>query len=529
VTRDMRLGPLLPGKVADPSADFRWDIPADFNLAEVCCHAWARAEPDRRALIDLSQGQKDWSYGEVSDAAYRLAHFLRGHGVGGGDRVAILLPQCAEVILTHVAAHTLGAISLPLFTLFGPDALAYRLRDSGARVVVTDAEGAMRMRDLDLPALNLVLDIAELTGVLSAAQNDPIPPAAGAEDPAMMIYTSGTTGDPKGVLHAHRFLLGHMPSIELTHAGFGQPGDVGWTPADWAWIGGLMDLAMPCLARGVPLVARRMAKFDAEEAYDLIRTQAVTRAFLPPTAMRMMSAVDPDGAQLASISSGGEALTPDIRNWAAQALGSEVNELYGQTECNLTVSSSENRGLFREGAMGRAVPGVQIALRDASGAEVPVGEVGEITVHRDTPAMFLGYWQKPDLTAARFHGDWLRTGDLATRDADGYLTYVARDDDLISSAGYRIGPTEIETCLTGDPRVAMAAVVGVPDELRGQAVVAHVTLAPHATVEGLEDGLIARVKSRISPHVAPRRIVVRDTMPLTATGKIRRRDLRDDG
>ena len=530
---------LIPGggDWAGLRAGFRWDIPDHFNIAERCCDSWARHQPDRVALIDLADGAaRAWTYGAMKAASDRLANAFRARGLRRGDRVAVLLPQGAAVPIVHFAAHKLGAVALPLFTLFGAEALAYRLADSDARIVVTDGENLDKVMALrpDLPGLAEVYatdaavgEVRSLWAEIDAASDRLIPEPVLAEDPAVLIYTSGTTGAPKGVLHAHRFLLGHLPSMELTHEGFPRPGDCGWTPADWAWIGGLMDMAMPCLYYGVPLIARRMRKFDPAEAYALIARHRIRNLFLPPTALKLMrgTPVPPDVA-VRTVSSGGESLGAEMLAWGREALGAPINELYGQTECNLVISSCAGVMEVKPGAMGQALPGHDVAVLRADGTEAAADELGEICVRRGSPSMFLKYLNKPDQTAAKFAGDWMRTGDLGRRDAEGYFTYVARDDDVITSAGYRIGPTEIEDCLTGHPDVVMAAVIGVPDPLRTEVVKAFVVLRDGASWEGLERALIDRVKIRVSPHVAPRSVVRVDNLPMTTTGKIMRRELR---
>lgn len=525
------------GDWATLHAGFRWEIPERFNIAEACCDSWARAEPDRIALIDLAGGQRqEWTYGALKDASDRLANVFRAAGLMRGERVAVLLPQGAAVPVAHFAAQKLGAVALPLFTLFGHDALAYRLSDSAARIVVTDAENLDKVLALapGLPALTTIYvtgpapaPARDLWAEIAAAAPDLTPVDTAAEDPAVLIYTSGTTGAPKGVLHAHRFLLGHLPSMELTHEGFPLPGDRGWTPADWAWIGGLMDMAMPCLYYGVPLVAQRMRKFDPAEAFALIGREGIRNLFLPPTALKLMrSAPVPPGLSIRSVSSGGESLGAEMLAWGREALGAPINELYGQTECNLVVSMCAGRMAVKPGAMGQALPGHDVAVLRADGTGAAPGEVGEIAVRRGSASMFLGYLNKPEQTAAKFQGDWMRTGDLGRRDDEGYFTYVSRDDDVITSAGYRIGPSEIEDCLTGHPDVVMAAVIGVPDPVRTEAVRAYVILREGADWDGLEAALIERVKARVSPHVAPRRVIRVDSLPMTATGKIMRRELR---
>ncbi|MCV2871036.1 AMP-binding protein [Defluviimonas sp. WL0050] len=518
-------------------AGFCWRIPTDFSISEACCDSWARTEPDRLALIDLSAdgSLRHWRYGELAAASNRLANAFAARGLRRGDTVAVLLPQGPEVLITHFAAMKLGAIVLPLFTLFGLDALAYRLADARARVVVTNGASLEKLGEIrgglaDLRDIYCIEPSAErdFWGEIERASDRLAPVPVGADEPAVLIYTSGTTGAPKGVVHAHRFLLGHLPNIELSQGFFPKPGAVGWTPADWAWIGGLMDMAMPCLYYGVPLISRRMRKFDPDEAFGIMRHHRVTNLFLPPTALKLMRGASvPGGLCVRAVSSGGESLGAEMLEWGRSALNAPINEIYGQTECNLVVCSAE--GLFptRPGTMGRAVPGAEVAVLDAEGRAVADGEIGEIAIRRGNPVMFLEYMGKPEATAAKFTGEWLRTGDLGIRDEEGYFTYVARDDDIISSAGYRIGPSEIENCLTGHPDVVMAACVGVPDAVRGEVVKAFVVLRERADWEGLEAALIQRVKDRVSPHVAPRWVERRESLPMTATGKIMRRELRD--
>ena len=529
---------LTPGAWEELRRGFRWQVPAGFSIAEACCDSWARAAPEREAIRQVSAdgAVRNWSYGELKRASDRLANAFAARGVGRGDRVAVLLPQCPEVMVTHFAAMKLGAVVLPLFMLFGPEALAFRLADSGAVLAVTDWEGLAKLDALrgGLPALREVVVVggaaAPYRGFeaeIGAASEAFEPVAVGAEDPAVLIYTSGTTGAPKGALHAHRFLIGHLPSVELQHEFLPEPGDVGWTPADWAWIGGLMDLAMPCLYHGVPLVSHRAGKFDPEAAYRLIRDQGVRNLFLPPTALKLMRGVAvPGGVDIRSVASGGESLGADLHAWGHETLGAPINEIYGQTECNLVVSTCHRAMELRPGSMGLAVPGHEVAVLAEGDREAGPGEVGEICVRAPDPVMFLGYWNRPEATAEKVRDGWLRTGDLGTRDADGYFTFVSRDDDVITSAGYRIGPTEIENCLLGDPDVVMAAAIGLPDPVRTEAVTAVVVLRDGAA-PGIEDRLVGRVRERVSPHAAPRRVIFRESLPMTATGKIMRRTLRE--
>jgi acetyl-CoA synthetase len=518
-------------------AGFHWAVPKRMNIANLCCDSWAAVAPERVAVIHRSAAdpRSSWTYGSLKRASDAMAVALGGLGIGPGDRVAVLLPQHPAVLITHFAAMKLGAVSLPLFTLFGQDALRYRLSDSGARALVTDAATLERVMALapDLPDLNTIITTGPARAPVLAFDEliatDPtgfVPRDTSADDPAVMIYTSGTTGDPKGVLHAHRFLIGHLPCIELSQGGFPRPGDVGWTPADWAWIGGLMDMALPCLYYGVPLISHRFAKFDAGAAFRLMAEERVTNAFIPPTALRLMrQAPAPQGLRLRAIGSGGEALGADLLDWGRDVLGCPINEFYGQTEANLVLAACTGPMARRPGAMGLPVPGHDVTLRDAVG-EVGTGTVGEVCVRAPDPVMFLRYWNKPQATADKVIDGWLRTGDLATRDASGQFTFHARDDDVITSAGYRIGPVEIEQALSSHPDVVMAAVVGMPDPLRTEIVVAHVVLRDGADWSGMEDALKTLVRDKVSAHCVPRKVVRAESLPMTATGKILRRALR---
>jgi acetyl-CoA synthetase len=522
--------------------EFRWQIPKAFNIAEAVCDR--HAGPDNRlALIEERRAGEARRHGflDLQRGANRLANVLAAAGIGRGDRLGILLGQRLETLLAHLAAYKLAAIAMPLFGLFGPEALRFRLADSGAKAMITDPAGADKLVPLraDLPALEQVYatdgggpGAADLDAALAQAADRFASAATGADDPAVLIYTSGTTGPPKGALHAHRVLLGHLPGVQLPHDFFPQPGDRFWTPADWAWIGGLMDVLMPALYFAVPVIARPGGKFDPEAAVDLMARHQIRNVFLPPTALRLLrqAGVRPlaRGAGLRSLASGGERLGDDVIAWGHEAFGLMINEFYGQTEANLVVANNARILPLRSGSMGRPVPGHEVAILAADGAPVQAGEDGVIAIRRPDPVMFLGYWNQPAATAAKFKGDWLLTGDLGRRDDAGYLTYLGREDDLISSAGYRIGPSEVEDCLAGHPAVALAAVIGVPDPIRGEAVKAFVVPKPgHEPGPELERSIQAFVRERLAAHEYPRQIAFLDELPLTATGKVRRRDLRE--
>ncbi|MEM0922793.1 MAG: AMP-binding protein [Pseudomonadota bacterium] len=515
-----------------------WSLPPRYNLAEDMVGKWARKVPDRLALRHLTGGGEvqDWSFGLLDRTANRLVNLLAARGLKQGDRVAVLLPQGPEVLLTHLAAYKIGAIVVPLFTLFGAEGLAYRLDHSGARMLVTDLANLPKLEGIGT-GLDAIFSIdgagpgAEALPALLERASDRFEGAPSTpETPAFISYTSGTTGPPKGALHAHRVLLGHVPGVQLVHEFFPKPGAVMWTPADWAWMGGLCNIAMPCLRFGQPLLSHRMERFDPERAFDLMERFAVSNVFLPPTALKLMRQVpDPGRFSLAlrSIGSGGESLGAEMLAWGREVLSLTINEFYGQTECNLVLGNCASVMTVKPGAMGRAFPGSEVAILGEDGQVLTPGKTGEIAIRRGDAAMFLEYWQAPEKTRAKFHGDWMLTGDEGWMDAEGYVTFKSRTDDVITSSGYRIGPTEIEHCLTGHPAVEMAAVIGVPDPVRTELVKAFVTLGPgHDAGDVLAAALIAHVKTRLSPHVAPREIAFIEKMPTTATGKILRRDLR---
>ncbi len=521
---------------------FRWRIPERYNIGVDVCDRWADADPRRVALLHVRPdgAVEEISYGWLRETSNRLANVLRAHGVGRGDRVAILLPQMPEVAAAHIATYKLAAIALPLAVLFGVDALAYRLQNSGAKALVTNAAGAAKLAELgDQVPTELVLstdgraDAAlGLQAELARASADFTPEITAADDPAMMVYTSGTTGQPKGALHAHRVLLGHLPGIETHHEFLPQPGDRLWTPADWAWAGGLLNVLLPGLHYGVPVVARKFDKFDPEEAFALMAKASVRNAFIPPTALRMLrSAESPRGRydiRLRTVGSGGETLGTEAYEWGRSELGLVINEFYGQTECNLVLSACAAIGVLRPGAIGKPVAGHAVAVIRRDGTRAEAGEIGQIAMRRPDPVMFLEYWGRPEATREKFIGDWMTTGDQGVADEDGYIRFVGRDDDVITSAGYRIGPGEIEDCLIRHPAVALAAVVGKPDPVRTEIVKAFVVLKEGQTPSpSLAGEIQAFVRTRLSAHEYPREVAFIDAMPMTTTGKVIRRQLRE--
>lgn len=522
---------------------FAWKIPERYNLALDVCDKWADGSGRLAMIYEKSPTvQQRYTFDELKQLSDRFALALAHHGVAKGDRVGIFLPQAPETAVAHLAIYKIGAIAVPLFTLFGTEALQFRLADSGSKVLVTHQEGLLKLAAIRaaLPALETVFVIdgaapepgsLSFWGALEAEPAGFTPVPTTADDPAVIIYTSGTTGKPKGALHAHRVLLGHLPGVEMSHNFFPDRARLMWTPADWAWIGGLFDVLMPSWHHGVPVLACRFAKFDAAHAYDLMSRHGVTHTFLPPTALKMLRGIENPGERwplaLVSVASGGESLGLELIEWGRRNLGLTINEFYGQTECNMIVSSCAALFPPEIGSMGKAVPGHNIEILDPSGQPLPPGREGDIAVGVPDPVMFLNYWQQPAATSEKFTGPYLVTGDRGIRDAAGFIRFLGRRDDVITSAGYRIGPGPIEDCLLGHPAVEMAAVIGVPDPERTEVVKAFVVLrhgfAPgEALVRELQD----HVRQRAGAHEYPRQISFVQTLPMTATGKIMRNRLR---
>ena len=551
-------------------AGFGWQVPAHFNIAQACCTRWAeRPDATKRIAIKLHGARgsgRFLSYSGLQEQASRLSGLLRELGVQRGDRVAIVMPQRFETAIAYMAVFQLGAVAMPLSMLFGPEALEYRLQDSDAVVAICDDSTIANLLEVRAacPALR------SLVGVDGAAAQADVDWQAGlarqsasftavetrADEGAVLIYTSGTTGPPKGALIPHRALLGNLPGFVCSQNWFGFDGQsnrtseaVFWSPADWAWTGGLMDALLPTLYFGRPIVGYN-GRFSPELAFTLMQEQGVTHTFLFPTALKAMMKAYPEPARqfqlkLQGIMSAGEAVGDAVFGYCRQQLGVTVNEMFGQTEMNYVVGNCAPLWPARAGSMGRAYPGHRVAVLDDEGRECPVGVPGDVSVNRfdvhgdPDPVFFLGYWKNDAATQRKFSGDWCRTGDLATRDADGYLWYQGRADDVFKSAGYRIGPSEIENCLVKHPAVANAAVVPKPDRERGALVKAFVVLAPEfiarrdraGRASGQFDAdLIAElqrhVKGKLAPYEYPKEIEFIAALPMTTTGKVQRRVLR---
>jgi acetyl-CoA synthetase len=483
-----------------------------------------------------------YSFWDIQVAANRLSNALAGLGVKRGDRVAIILPQRPETAIAYMAIFQMGAIALPLSHLFGPEALEYRINHAGASVAIvepTTLANLWAVKDR-LPELKHVIGVAGAReagvhawdSLLSNASSGYTLLDTAADDPAIIIYTSGTTGAPKGALQAHRLVIGNLSGFVHSHDFFPQTGDIFWSPADWAWAGGLFDALLPTWAFGLPILGYR-GRFDAERAYYLLDKYGIRNSFLFPTALKLMMKAVPEprkryNLNLRSIMSAGESVGVTIIEWAKAELGVTVNEMFGQTEINYVVGNCQAAWPVKPGSIGRAYPGHRVAVIDDKGQVLPPGELGEIAIDRkNDPVFFLEYWKNPQATRDKFVGDWGTTGDQGKMDADGYFWYQGRSDDVIKSAGYRIGPAEIESCLVKHRAVMNAAVIGKPDETRGAIVKAFIVLQPgESPSAALIEDIQTHVRGRLAPYEYPREIEFIDALPMTTTGKVQRKELR---
>ena len=535
---------MLSGSTYDEVChNFKWEIPAYYNIGTDVCDKWA-GDKARVALIYIDpQGKEQkYTFRQLRDISNQLANALKANGINRTDRVGILLSQRPETLISHIAIYKLGAIAVQLLTLFGPDAIEYRLQDSMSKAVITDKENLSKIHEIKerLPHLKLIIAVdskkeksaTDFWDCVNKGSRQFSPIKTRPDDPALIIYTSGTTGQPKGTLHGHRLLLGILPGFEFYHNLFPQKGDLMWTPLDWAYIGGSYDALFPTLHHGCPMLAYRPRKFDPEEAFYMMAKHGVRNLMAVPTVLRMMMQAvkhprERFDIRLRSITAGGETMGEELCDWAREHLGVYINEQYGQTECDLVVGYCSQIMEIVPGAIGRAVPGHTVEIINQGGQVARPDELGEIAVKAPDPVMFLEYWKNPRATREKFIGDWMRTGDYGRKDNDGNFWFSGRQDDIIESGGYRIGPGEVEDCLMKHPAVALVGVIGVPDPVRGEIVKAFILPRAGVTADkALEQSIQDHVKKRLEAHAYPREVAFVDQMPRTSTGKILRNELR---
>ncbi len=530
---------------------FKWNIPEFYNIASDTVDQ--DIYQNRIALINFLKDGKieEWSFVDIKRYANKLANVFDHFHLEANARIGIILGQCPETAIAHMACFKSGKISIPLFNLFGTDALHYRLLNSRASLVICDNIGLNKIFEINdrLPDLKKIIcidsnneknNVFDFKKLIEKASDSYSTKKTKASDPALIIYTSGTTGGPKGALLPHRSLLGHIPGVEIPHEFLSSSEpvtDLFWTPADWAWIGGLFDVLLPAWHFGIPVVSYRSQKFDPEFTFDLISKLEIKNTFLPPTALKMMKSFNPTktvkNLKLRTVGSGGEALGEDLLEWGKKILGVCINEFYGQTECNLTVSNCGAIMPTKQGSIGKPVPGHEVRIINKNGELIKEpGLDGEIIVKSDTPVSFLKYWENDKATKQKVRDGWLYTGDFAFKDEEGYFYFKGREDDIINTSGYRVGPSEVEDAILSHPEVSMVAVIGVSDKLRGQVIKAFVVPKDHNNVltqnEILNNSIQNHVKLKLAAHEYPRLIEFVYELPLTTTGKIIRKDLREN-
>ena len=524
------------GSYDEMVARHRWEVPDRYNIASDVCD---KHERDRLAMIweDWRGNGRRVTFGELQDLSNRFANALEASGVERGDRVATLLPSLPETAAVFLGTYKRGAILLSMSVLYGDEGIEHRLRDSGAKAIVTDTANRHRVPE-GLVEVVFVLDADEgerepgdvdLGAALEKASSTYEVADTSADDPAQLYYSSGTTGKAKGILHAHRYLLAHE-EFEFCHDV--RDGELFHGSGEWAWAAGICPLLGPWRYGAVQFVYARKGGFDPEEQLRQLSKHGVQNMFTTPTALRAMTAVKDAGArypmQLRITCSAGEPLNPEVIRWFRDQFGITVLDFYGLTE-SYPLCGNFPTVEVREGSMGRPMPGWDVKVLDEDENELPAGERGEICLRaRSNPHYPLGYWNRPEDTEEVFGGDWFHTKDAAQLDDDGYFWYAGRADDVIISAGYRIGPFEVESACVEHPAVLEAAAVGSPDPKRGDIVKAFIVLAEgHEASDETAEGIKRFVRERHSAYAYPREVEFVDDLPKTLTGKIRRVELRE--
>jgi acetyl-CoA synthetase/medium-chain acyl-CoA synthetase len=522
-------------------ARFRWDVPDEFNFGRDVIDRFG-ADPERRALLwrDARGRERRLRFADVSRESNRAAHLARSLGIGPGAPVIVMLPRVPEWQLVTVGLLKAGALVIPSSTLLRPKDVSYRAQHSGAVAVVAASECTPAVDAVrgELPDVAHLLELcdegtaprpgwSDLSGALAEQPDDAgAQRATRASDPALVYYTSGTTGPPKAVLHDHAYTWTQRYTSRFWHGV--REGERLWTTSDTGWAKAAYGVIFGPWSQGAEVVLHH-GRFEPEAELDFLMEIDPHVFCAPPTEFRLLVKQDLSRVRfqrLRECVSAGEPLNPEvIRAWG-DATGLSIRDGYGQTETILLVANFPGLPM-KPGAMGLPMPGHRVEVIDERGEVAPPGEVGDIALHGHPRSLFRGYWKDDTATKRARRGEWYVTGDRAYRDEDGYFWFVGRDDDVIISAGYRIGPFEVESALVEHPDVLEAAAVAAPDADRGHVVKAYVVVRPGARAD---DALVRRLQDHVkqvtAPYKYPRQVEFVAELPKTVSGKIRRVELR---
>ncbi len=507
-----------------------------FNVCEEICDRWADGDRVGLSYEGITRPASQHTYAELKEKSARFANFLNSQGIGKGDRVAALLPRTPELMVVILGTLRAGAVYQPLFTAFGPGAIEYRLGTAKTKLVITDADNRSKLDTVKgCPPIMMVGDARE--GDLSfneemlnqSTEFEPV--RIGANDPFLQMFTSGTVGKAKGVAVPARAILSFY--VYMRYAIGLRPDDIYWNVADPGWAYGLYYAVVG------PMLLGNGTHFDEhgftpESTYNMIRKYGITNLAAAPTAYRMLMANDDVLAENESLglrvaSSAGEPLNPEVINWVKRRLGCTVMDHYGQTETGMTCCNHLDleQSIVRVGSMGFSLPGHRVVVLSSDYEELGENEIGQLAVDVEQSPLFFfqGYtWGEKD----PFKGRYYLTGDVVMSHGDGSYSFTGRDDDIITTAGYRVGPADVESTLLEHEAVAESGVIGKPDASRGAIIKAYVVIKPQfdATVE-LAEELKQMVRNRLSTHAFPREIEFVDELPKTPSGKIQRFILRN--
>ena len=517
-------------------ADFRWQIPDEFNFGALI-DAWA-TDRSRVALYweDENGRRERHTFWDLKQATNRFMNALGALGLARGEPLLVMLPRVPAWQVAVIGGLKLGALVIPCTASLRAKDIAYRARHSGARAIVTTVEQIPEVEQAlaEVPGVTIRVALGgapagwhDLETTIDRAASTGVPARTRTDEPALCFYTSGTTRDPKAVLHAHAYTFAHRYTGDYWHDL--RRTDVLWTTSDTGWAKAAYGVLFGPWMNGVPVFMFN-GRFDPERQLHLLARHEVSVFCAPPTEYRLLVKQDLARWRLPRLrhcAGAGEPLNPEVIHAWHDALGLFIHDGYGQTETILLAANLPGMPI-RPGSMGKPFPGHDLRVVGETGEELPPGEVGDLALRGAPPSLFREYWKNPEETRACRRGEWYLTGDRAERDEDGYLWFVGRADDVIISAGYRIGPFEVESALLEHPAVLESAVVASPDPVRGEIVKAFVVLRPgHTPGDELVRTLQDHVKRVTAPYKYPRAIEFVAGLPKTVSGKIRRVELRE--